>query len=483
MAKKTKTKAKQQDAMDAQSAAAQHRSEGHDQVQPRSEITVDLLAFAGRLKSNVKEALTFCDTEVEKRIGWGATKNAETHFFNRAKKTSKELRQRRPEFDEIDARCKQADPCRRVLDDLVGSGLRETLGIVSADLEGIAARSRRPLTDADRDALLNELQGCRQLLFALHDAAEWVEDEATISRGGTVPGRTRTQAAVAEPPLPPEIEAVVQDAERAAKEVIVELEQSAASLEPGNNESTLASLKRLRPNLSQIERASNKVLRIQKLFTDRHRRIAEKQGHDRFLQFLETNERMSRRIASRRRLSAQLVTGVVERLIARLSITDRSADRASGLDDHLDGLMQRLQSDQRKHEQRADDAANERAANAVTAEQLPAWSALSERGKGDTRDLSKLQMLLKAFAVQRGKATAFGEATRKQLKERLGGMVAEGNFKPLSDRQLEKLLEEAQLRKIVFKCPRPVKSSRTLGDEFELCAASIKKYRRHLVRP
>ena len=480
MAKKTKTKAKQQDAMDAQSAAAQHRSEGHDQVQPRSEITVDLLAFAGRLKSNVKEALTFCDTEVEKRIGWGATKNAETHFFNRAKKTSKELRQRRPEFDEIDARCKQADPCRRVLDDLVGSGLRETLDIVSADLEGIAARSRGPLTDAERELMLSELQGCRQLLFALQDAAEWIEDEATISRGGTVAGRARTQTAAAQQPLPPEIEATFQDAEKKAKEVIVELEEGAASLEPRSNESTLALLKRLGPNFSQIEKTSDKVLRIQKLFTAQHRRIAEKQGHARFLEFLETNERMSRRIASRRRLSTQLVKGVVERLIARLSITDRSADRASSLDGQLDGLLQRLQSDQRKHEQRADDAANERLANAVTADQLPSWGELGECG---TRDLSKLQMFLKAFAVRRGKTIVFGEATRKQLKERLGQMFAKNKLRQLSDRQLEKLLAEAQLRKIVFKCPRPMKSSRTQGDEFELYAAAIKKYRRHLASP
>ena len=473
MARQRQAKPKQRDAMPQQAGAAQQSSD----------IATDLIAFAGRLKANVKEAITFCDTEVEKRIGWDATKNAETHFFNRAKKTSKELRQRRLEFDEIDARCKQADPCRPVLDDLEGSGLRETLDIVSADLEGIAARSRRPLTDADRDALLNELQGCRQLLIALHDAAEWIEDEAAIDRGGTVPGRTRTQAAVANPLSSPEIEAAVQDAERVAKEVIVELEQSPASLEPRNNESTLASLKRLGPNLSQIERTSNKVLRIQKFFTDRHRRIAKEQGHDRFLQFLETNERVSRRIASRRRLSTQLVRGIVERLTARLSLTDDSADRASGLDNHLDGLMQRLQSDQRKLEHRANDAANERAANAVTAEQLPAWRALSEQGKGDTRNLSKLQLFLKAFAVQRGNATGLGEATRKQLKERLRKVFAKKKLGRLSDRQFEKLLVEAQLRKTVFKCPRPMKSSRTLGDEFELFAAAIKKYRHHLVRP
>lgn len=483
MGKKRKSKAEQHSAKAKQAGAAQQRSKGGDPTSPPSEIAAELLAFAGRLKSNVKEALTFCDAEVEKRIGWGATKNAETHFFNRAKKTSQELRQRRPEFDEIDSRCKQADPCRPLLDDLAGSGLRETLDIVSADLEGIAARSRRPLTDADRDALLNELQGCRQLLIALHDAAEWIEDEATINRGGTVPGRTRTQAAAAQPPLPPEIEAAFQDAEKVAKEVIVELEQAAASLEPRNNESTLASLKRLGPSLNQIERTGKKVLRTEKLFTDRHRKIAEEQGHDRFLQFLETNERVSRRIASRRRLSTQLVKGVVERLIVRLSITDDSAFRADGLGKALDGCIGQLQSDQRKLEHRANDAANERAANAVTAEQLPAWGELGEQGEGDTRDLSKLQMFLKAFAVQRGKATVFGEATRKQLKERLGKVFAKKKLGRLSDRQLEKLLEEAQLRKIVVKCPRPAKSSRTLGHEFELCAAAIKKYRGQLVRP
>jgi len=482
MAKKRKTKDDRPDRVAERVSVAQQKDATRDPSTPHSEIAAELLAFAGRLKSNVTEALTFCDDVVVKRIGWGATKNTETHFFNRAIKTSRELRQRRVEFDGLDARCASADPSRPMIDDLAEAGLRKAIEIVAPDLADIAAKSRRPMTDADRDRLCNESQGCRTLLGMLLDVAEWIEDEAIATRGGTVPGRERTQTTSSQPPLPPVIEAALLEAEKASREFIDQAAQGMLGLEPRRNEAVLALLKRLGPEFSQIERASKKVVRIQKMFTDKHREIAEKQGHDRFLRFLETNERMSRRLADRRKLSGQLVAGMIERLTSRLSLTDEAANRASAVERTLEDVLGRLQSDQSLLEQRAGEAASERLAHAATAGQLPAWDKLGEQTEGGKHGFSKLQMLLMAFVERRGKAKSFGEATRKQLKSRLSEMFAKQKLRRLSDRQLEKLLEEAKRLKLVYKRDRPPKTSRRVGDEFELCSAAIKKYRRHLVR-
>ena len=56
MARQRQAKPKQRDAMPQQAGAAQQRSD----------IATDLIAFAGRLKANVKEALTFCDTVIRR---------------------------------------------------------------------------------------------------------------------------------------------------------------------------------------------------------------------------------------------------------------------------------------------------------------------------------------------------------------------------------------------------------------------------------
>ena len=483
MAKKRETKDNRKDPVAERVSVAQQGDATCGPSAPRSEVAADLLAFAGRLKSNVAEALTFSDDVVVERIGWGATKNAETHFFNRAIKTSRELRQRRDEFDGLDARCVSADPNRPMIDDLAASGLSKTLEIVSADLADIAARRKRPMTDADRDKLYDDLQEGRKLLSQLKGIAEWIEDEATILLGGTAPGAAIGKTVTSQQPLPPAIEAAMREAEKQAGEFVAEAMQETRLFEPRGNEAMLAFLKRIGPDFSRVERAGKEVVRIQKMFTDKHREIAEKQGHDRFLQFLKTNERLSKRIADRRRFSVQLVAGVFERVIAKLSLTDNSVTRASRLEVSLEDVLRCLRSDQRLLEQRAEDAASERLAHAATVGQLPAWGAIGERDEGDKHGVSKLQMLLMAFVERRGTAKSLGVATRKQLKSRLSEMFAKKKLRRLSDRQLEKLLEEARLLKLVCKRDRPPDASRRLGDEFELCAAAVKKYRRHLVRP
>jgi len=483
MAKRRKAKDERPGAIAEQAGEAQQRDANGDPAPPRSEIAAELLAFAGRLKSNAKEALTFCGDEVEKRIGWGATKNAETRFFNRARETSQELRERGEEFDGLDAKCASADPGRPLVDDLAGGGLPEAIQIVSADLAGIAVRSERPLTDEDRNKITDELQGCRKLLETILETAAWIMDEAITIRGGTVPGRERPQPTPSQSALSPEIELALQKAETVVKEVIDELEKELPDLEHRSKESELAHLKRLGPGFSQIERTSKKVVAIQKIFTDKHREIAEKQGHAQFLQFLETNDHMLKRVTARRRISTELVKGVIERYIARLSLTDEGADKASEIVVSLEDVLKRLQSDQRLLERRSEQATNELLANAVTAEQLPAWSALGEQGKVDEHGVSELQMFLMAFVQRRGKKPAFGEATKKQLRERLNEMLVDKNRRQLSVRQFEKLLVEAKRLNIVYKQVRPPNTSPRIGDEFELCAAAIKKYRRHLIRP
>jgi len=455
---------------------------GHDTSPPLSEVADHLLAFADNLRANVKEALKFSEEEVAKRLGWDATKKAETHFVTRAKKTSKELHQRRKDFDDIDADCGSEDRCRPLVDDLVGGGLPRNIVIVADDLADIAARAQRPLSDNDRDLLRGELQGLRGFCNSLMEVATWIEDEVRASRGQTVPGRISTSDVQAEPALPPEIATVIQEAEKDASVFIDIVTESMTTLEPRESKSTLAWLKGLDRDISRLEAASKKVVQRLKRFTNKDREDAEQQGRARFLQFLDNRERILQRVAARRAVSTGLVKGVIERLRSRLSLSDRGADAADRIGARLDDLSRRLQSDQRRLERQADSATNERLANAVTAKELPAWKVIhgQDDGGGSTSDLA---MLLMAFVDYSGKAPEFKPGTKKQLRERLDRLFRAERGRRFSESWVDRCLDKAIKLKIVYKHDQPVRRKRTDPDEFELCRAAIRKYRGHLIRP
>lgn len=450
---------------------------------PHSAIADDLLAFADNLRANMTEAQKFCEEDVAKRLGWDATKKAETHFFTRATQTHQALRQRRKEFDDLEARCKTTDPCRRLIDDLAGCGLQEAIDVVAADLKDIAKRAGRPLSGQDRVQLHDDLQGLLGFLDSLLDVAAWIEDEAGASRGEAVPSRSRRSGAQPEPALPPEIATAVRDAESDVQKFVDIVAESASALKPGNTESVLAWLKRLGAIIHGLEAASNKVVKRLNGFTDRHRQAAEREGNTRFLQFLDKRERMLKRLAARRAISTGLVKRVIDRLQARLSLSDDAAHVAAETIVQLNDLSCRLQADQRRLERQADDATNERLANAVTAAQLPSWNEILGHGESNDGAPSNLAMLLMAFVDYSGKTPDFEPATRKHLQERLDRSRRGYSLRSLSRRQFDKLLEKAQELKIVFMHDRPKKLKRTVGDKFSLCNAAIRKHRSHLIRP
>lgn len=450
---------------------------------PHSEIAADLIAFAGKLRTTVTEALKFSEEEVAKRLGWDATKNAETHFVNRAKKTSKEMQSRGEEFSALEARCTNADPCRAVVDDLVGGGLPRAIEIVATDLAGIANRARRPLSDHDRDKLFDELQGLRGLCETLIEVAAWIEDEASTLRGEPAPGQRRVPAVPPEPSLPPEIAAAVLQAEEQSRGFIDRVEELVADLERGSNESTLAWLKRLGSSVTQIDASSKKVVQRLKHFTDKAREAAERVGHARVLKFLDKCERVHKRVAARRAISTSLVKTSIARLLSRLSLTDQGDHAAAEICVMLGNLSQRIAAHQRALERQADSVTNERRANAVTADELPAWDEIQRCGDRGDDGPSNLAMLLMAFVDYSGKTPDFEPWTKKQLRERLDRLFLQRNGRRFSDTWIYQWVKKARDLKIVYRHDPPKGRSRRVGDTFELCRAAIRKYRRYLVRP
>lgn len=455
----------------------------HDPGPPRSEIADDLLIFANNLQANVEEALKFVDKEVANRLGWDATKKAETFFHTRASRVRQALQQRRKEFDSLRARCTSADPCRPLINGLMTGGLRRAIDVVIAEFADIAARAKRPLSDRDRDDLLNQLQGLRKLLERLQEIAEWIEEEAGASRGEPVLGSSRASRGQPEPALPPEIEAAVKAAESDARDFIDVVVESTPALEGCDGGTVLGWLKRIGPDIRRLEEASNKVVKRVRGFTDRHRRAAEEQGNTRSLKFFDKCEQVLRHVAARRAISTGLVKHVVERLQSRLSLTDTGEENAHRIKGELNSLLMRLQADQRQLQRRADNATNERLANAVTAGQLPTWAAILGHGESDDGGPINLAMLLEAFVDYSGTTPDFEPATKAQLAERLGRAIAGKGRRRLSARCLNTWLDKARKLKIVYKLDRPEKLSRRIGDQFNLCKAAIRKYRRYLVRP
>lgn len=445
---------------------------------PSSGVANDLLAFADNLRANACEAMKFVDEEVQKRVQPDSTKKAETRFVSRANKAGQEMRSRAADLDGLNTRCTRTDPCRALIDGLVSGGLRESITIVSDDLLEIAARAQRPVSDSDREELRGQLQAVRTLLETLVDIAAWIEDEATILRGETVPGRAGRSEARPEPPLPPEIDAVVREWESVARRFITGLGNAPPALEPSGDKSILAWVKWLPSEINRLRRINQRLVGIADQVTDRHRQEAERGGHVRLLQFLDMNARLRERVALRQAFSTSAVTGVIERAVVRLSLTDEAADAASEIIVMLERLKRELQSDQYSLNLQAQDAKNERAANAVTAQQLPSWSEINGQGDESGGRQSNLAMLLRAFIDHDEDEPSFEAVTKRELAARLEHMFGrERNWGSWIDRWLPKLMEQ----KIVFPLDRPAGSSRRNPDWFQLCRAAIRKYRAHLV--
>ncbi len=455
------------------------RTSGRAAKPPRSEIAEDLLAFAENLRSSATEAATFVESEVEKRLGWGATKNAETRFFNRAANARTELLQRRRDFEELNARCPSADPCRQLIDELAASGIGGLIETVAEDLSDIAVRADRPLSDEDRDQLRSELQSVVGMLEGLVKVAEWIEDEAIVLKGGTVPGRRRSPEQPADPPLPREIQVAVLEAESAAEEFLNKLAAAPPEFDQSGRDTTLLWLKHLDREREHLAMASNKVVKIAGMLDDTHRAAAERQGHSGFLRFLNTEARIVRRVAVRRALSNDVIKNMMDRLISRLSLTDNGSHVASRLVVMAEDLKRRLQSDGRLLFLQAERATNEERANAVTAEQLPDWTDVI--GPGGEDNPSTQAQLLMAFVDYDGDEPEFCPATVYELVPRLNRMFGGKNQKGWESwigRHLPKLLKS----EIVFKHDRTEGLSRQVADQYEVCRAAIRKYRRYLVR-
>lgn len=437
---------------------------------PSSEVREELIAFADNLGANATEAMQFYEDTLAKRLDGQATKKAETRFANRILVLAREVRTRFGDFVTLEARCPSRDPCRPIIDDLAGAGLRSTIGNLAEAVEDIACRAGQPLSEEARQQLAADRSSVLRHISTLLEIAEWIADEAQSTRGRPVPWRP------VDGELPAVIEAPLTSAETAANAFIQAFAARPPSFDRGAEESALVWLKHLRDENDRIANETAALVAALKRFTDEHLQAAEEAGHKRVVQFLTDVEAVVHRVTARRDVSIALTKAAINECVQRLSLDDVGADAAARITFELNRVAARLDEQRDLLAVLARGTTTKRLAATVKPGDLPAWEELGGGADRGGVQAKSLCMLVMAFQDPDSDQQQFTPATKAELRERMNEMFS-GGCGFFSRSWVDRKVEDGMKLKIVFMHRRPKWQSKRVPDRFELCAAAIRKYR------
>ncbi len=445
---------------------------GHDLIPSQSEVFPDFLQFVEDLRANAGEAMRFVEDKVSLRLAAPSTAHAETRFRTRAERLAQAFRNRKAEFQSLDARCRHDDPCRPLITVLGSGGLPRTLDIVEEEMMGIATRAATPLSDEDREELLLDAAALVRILTALLDIADVIAREAKAIRDDPV------VSLEGRPTLPQELVGKILESEQAAQRFCDVLNSHPPLIERSTNETTLGWLSRVREEYKRLRDGTDEFAGALRKFSDADRDAAERAGHNSLLSFLREKERVLTRSTARRNVSVSLFQIAIDRVIHRLSLSERGIDAADRVVMQLSGIAAGLAELRRVSELESIRATADRLAEEAAVESdLPEWDVIVQSRPKDGSQLSGLDMLVAAFREEAGGGDAtFGEATKDELAERLVELFP--HHGPFAESWVNRHLNEAIRRKIAIRLP--VEKNRCLPHVFRLTAAAIRKYGPHL---
>jgi hypothetical protein len=486
MAKKKKKSARRRVAAGRARPAAKRGSRGrsaaqtagaratHPEAPQHAEFLGDLDRFAKGLRESAGEAGRFYWDVFDRTGGWPQAKKGQTQFANRAGRVAREFRGLHSTLTQLLADCPDDALCRSLVGTLGDVELDTGLLEIAEELEQISLRARQPLTAEEHRNLLDDLRSLTHTLDAMLTAAEWIEDEVKVIRG-----RSR-QSQTERAPLPAEVEQLLVSSEREARKFMTALGHY-RSRERGEGLAAIEFLGLLQEEQKRLARESDVFAATLRRFTDSHRVLAEQQGHEDFLRFLDLKEDVLRRVAARRRVGIELLSGLIDEVKNGLSYdVDSEANEAvhrilPALDAYEARLLQ--QRDLCHHLVRQ--AAGERDAAAVSESDLPEWDAIVSARKGDGSRLADLDMLIMALRVEGDdNVPSFVAAPTNALREQLDRLFPERG--PFADSWVRRRLADAVEHKIVVKVPRLDGQSSREPDFFTLSEAAGRKYGRHL---
>lgn len=435
---------------------------------PGSEIARDFLRFTEELRSNAGEALRFVEDRVKRRLSAPATKHAETRHMNRAESLSRELLSRAMDFAEIDSRCSPSDPCRTLIDDLNGGGLRGLITTVVSGLNRLRSHASHPLNEEERELLSHDVNAVQRNLTYLMDLAdEFAKMAKTLLRG------VSSEVGQIHAVLPSPIEDLVSEAEQAGSRFYEFLAEHSPSFSTCSQETLIGFLSRIRAENERIGGETDAFTAVLAKFTDETCLSIEAAGHLSLSEVLRDRERILNKVSARRSVRANITTLMIRDVISRLSLRDDELDAASKIVFLLERIQERLEKQCSCYERAALDAADARLAEgAASPDDLPDWVEIRHALEGDGSGLAGLDLLIMAILVERD-----GDATKNELKERLDHLSPEGRSFSIS--WVDRRLKVAVAHGIVVRRARQKGQSRRLPDVFRLSAAAIRKYRPH----
>jgi hypothetical protein len=434
----------------------------------RSEVAGDFLQFVANLRANAGEAMRFVEDKVALRLAAPATARAETRFRTRAERLAQGFRDRKAEFQSLDARCLQDDPCRPFITALGSSGLPRILDIVDEEISDIATRAAAPISDEDREGLLLDAAALFRNLTALLDLADVIMREAKAIRDASGASVEHQSA------LSQELAGKILESEQEAQRFYEVFSSRPPSIERSADQTVLGWLSHVLEEYERFRDGGDKFAAVLRKFTDEDRDAAEKAGHDSLVSFLREKERVLVRFAARRNVSISVMHILINHVIHRLSLNERGLNAADEVIRQLNAIAGGLDEQRQRFEQLATIATADRLAEeAATESDLPEWNTIVRSRPGDGSRLSGLNLLVAAFCVETGSSgPTFGHATKNELAERLDELFPhEGPFAaPWIDRHVK----EAVRRKIAIQLPAG--TNRRLPHVFRLSAAAIRKY-------
>lgn len=440
----------------------------HAVTPSRSEVVGDLLQFVANLRADAGEAMRFVEDKVSLRLAAPSTAHAETRFRTRAERLAQAFRDRKAEFQSLDARCRHDDPCRPLITVLGSGGLPRTLDIVEEEMAGIATRAATPLSDEDREELLLDAAALVRILTALIDIADVIAREAKAIRDDSV------VSLEGRPTLPQSLVGKILESEQAAQRFCDVLSSHPPLIERSTNETTLGWLSRVREEYQRLRDGTDEFAGALRKFSDADRDAAERAGHNSLLSFLREKERVLTRLTARRNVSVALFQIAIDHVIHRLSLSERGIDAADRVVMQISGIAAGLDQQRRIFEHQVADATAERLSEEAAVESdLPEWDAIAQARPGDGSRLSGLNMLVAAFREENVSGdTAFSDATKRELAERLDELFPHEG--PFAASWVDRHLKEAVRLKVAI--PLPAGASRRLPHVFRLSAAASRKY-------
>ena len=440
----------------------------HALTPSRSEVAGDFLQFVAKLRANAGEAMRFVEDKVALRLAAPATARAETRFRTRAERLAQGFRDRKAEFQSLDALCLQDDPCRPLITALRSGGLPRMLDSAADEMADIATRASSPLSDQDREDLLHNAAAFVRNLTALLDLADVITKEAKAIRDDPAAGLE------SRPTLPQELVGKILESEQAAQRFYEVFTSHPPSIEHSANETILGWLSHVRDEYKQLRNGADEFAVVLRKFTVADHGAAERAGHDSLVNFLREKERVLTRFTARRNVSVSLLQIAIDHVIYRLSLNERGLDAADGVIRQLNWIAGGIDEQRQRFEQLATIATADRLAEeAVTESDLPEWNAIVCSRLGDGSGLSGLNLLVAAFCEEPGSgAPAFGNATKNELAERLMDLSPDEG--PVSASWVDRHLKEAIRRKIAIQLPGG--ANRRLPHVFRLSAAAARKY-------